>query len=270
MRAYFLQIFDAIIFSIPNLLIALAILLISLYLARWLSNLLRKALLKRSASLGVTNVLSQTLRWSIITLGIISAIQRFVDVTAFLAGLGILGFTVGFALQDIMKNFAAGIILLIQKPFREGDVISVANYDGTALSIDLRTTEIKTFDGRIVILPNADVLSHAIVNYTRADRRRIDFPISVAVTSSPEHVRAIILQAIKSLPGVVSDPAAQVAFTTFSNTAIDLRVYFWIDTKVTNPLLAQDVAITKIKEAFEAEKIETPRPIQIVSMPPPK
>src|SRR5260370_889233 len=82
-----------------------------------------------------------------------------------------------------------GIILLIQKPFREGDTITVTDYDGIVIAIDLRTTEIKTFDGRIVILPNADLLSHAIVNYTRADRRRVDLPISVAYSSDPEQVR---------------------------------------------------------------------------------
>ncbi len=270
MQQYLLLLFNSILFSIPNLFTALIILILSLYLARWLSDLLRKAMLRRKSSPGVTHLLAQTLRWTLITFGVIAALQRFFNVTAFLAGLGIIGFAVGFALQDVMKNFAAGIILLLQQPFREGDTISVLDYDGTVQTIDLRTTELKTLDGRIVILPNADVLSHAIVNYTRADRRRIDFPISVAVNSNPEHVRAIVLQAIKSLVGFVSDPAAQVVYNTFSNISIDLIVYFWIDTKLTNPLVARDAAVTKIKEAFEAEKIETPRPMQIVSVPPPK
>jgi len=266
MEQYLTQILDQLVESIPNFVTALVIFLLSLYLARLFGNLLRNALYKRNTSPGVTHLLSQTLRWIIITFGIISALQRFFDVTAFLAGLGILGFTVGFALQDVMKNFAAGIILLIQKPFREGDAITVADYDGTVIAIDLRTTEMKTFDGRIVILPNADVLAHAIVNYTRADRRRVELPIGVAYSSNPEQVRGIILDLISSVPGFVSEPVPQVAFHTFNDLSIGLTVYFWIDTQSTNPIVAKDVAITKIKEAFEKQNVkipylmQTPRP----------
>lgn len=258
MQQYLTQILDQMVKSIPNFLTALAIFLLSLYLARLIGNLLKNALNKRNTSVGVTHILSQTLRWTIVTFGIISALQRFFDVTAFLAGLGIIGFTIGFALQDVMKNFAAGIILLIQKPFREGDAITVTDFDGTVLSIDLRTTEIKTFDGRIVILPNADVLSHAIVNYTRADRRRVEIPISVAYSSNPEQVRGIILELITSVPGFVSEPAPQVAFHTFNDLSMGLTVYFWIDTKLTNPVVARDVAITKIKAAFEKQNVKIP------------
>src|SRR5438034_6833691 len=108
MEQYLTQMLDTVIKSIPNLLTALVIFLLSLYLARLTGNLLKKALIKRNTSPSVTHLLSQTLRWVIVIFGIISALQRFYDVTAFLAGLGIIGFTVGFALQDVMKNFAAG------------------------------------------------------------------------------------------------------------------------------------------------------------------
>jgi small conductance mechanosensitive channel len=98
--------------------------------------------------------------WSITIAGTITALERFFPVTAFLAGLGIIGFTVGFALQDIMKNFASGVILLLQQPFHVGETIGVKGFDGTVLAIDLRATEIKAADGRVVILPNADVLAN--------------------------------------------------------------------------------------------------------------
>ena len=158
--------------SIPNILIALGILAISCYAGLWLSRLLKKVLNRKNAESGVSHLLSQALKWVVISFGVITALQRFFDVTAFLAGLGILGFTIGFALQNIMQNFVSGIILLIQQPFKVGDVVGVAGYDGTTLKIELRTTEMKTFDGRIVFLPNADVLAQPIVNYTRAKLRR--------------------------------------------------------------------------------------------------
>src|SRR5678816_2445413 len=135
MQQYLTQILDQMVKSIPNFLTALAIFLLSLYLARLIGNLLKNALNKRNTSVGVTHILSQTLRWTIVTFGIISALQRFFDVTAFLAGLGIIGFTIGFALQDVMKNFAAGVILLIQQPFHVNEVIGVTGFDGTVLAV---------------------------------------------------------------------------------------------------------------------------------------
>ncbi|MFN8404567.1 MAG: mechanosensitive ion channel, partial [Anaerolineales bacterium] len=147
---------------------------------RIVSGVLRRALSRRDPPLSVTNLLVQFVRWTIILAGTITALQRLFDVTAFLAGLGIVGFTIGFALQDVMKNFTAGVILLIQKPFSVGEVIGVKEFDGTVLAINLRTTELKALDGRLVSVPNADVLSNPIVNYTRAERRRVDVSVGVA------------------------------------------------------------------------------------------
>lgn len=264
MEEYLTQILERMIEFIPTILAALAILVASLYLAGGIAKLLRRALERREVATGTARLLSQIIRWTIITFGVIAALQRFFDVTAFLAGLGILGFTVGFALQDIMQNFAAGIILLVQQPFKVGDAISVADYDGTILAIDLRTTEMKTFDGRIVILPNADILSHAIVNYTRADRRRAELAVGVAYGSDPEKVRGLVLEAVCAVEGFVPEPAPLAVFHTFNDSSLDLTAYFWIDTKLTNPLIAKDSAFTKVNEAFAKAGVEIPFPIQTV------
>ena len=258
------KLLEGLLALVPNILSALAILLLSIYAGNLIAKLLRRALEKRDSAPGTAQLLSQIARWTIVTFGIITALQRFFDVTAFLAGLGILGFTVGFALQDIMQNFAAGIILLVQQPFKIGDVISVADYDGTILAIDLRTTEMRTLDGRIVILPNADILSHAIVNFTRANRRRIELTVGVAYGSDPERVRGLVLEAARTVEGFVPEPAPMVLFHTFNNSSLDLTAYFWIDTKLTTPLFAKDAAFTKVNAAFAKANIEIPFPIQTV------
>ena len=166
MEQFFNQFIAFFIAGTPRLLTALLIFVLSLYVARLISNLLKRVLQKRRAPRGVVQLLEQLTLWSIVVAGVITALQQFVDVTAFLAGLGILGFTVGFALQDIMKNFASGVILLLQQPFHVGETIGVKGFDGTVLAIDLRSTEMKATDGRVVILPNADVLADPIINYT--------------------------------------------------------------------------------------------------------
>ena len=254
---------DELLKSVPNIIIALLILVLSFYLSKFLSKLLVRALERQHAANGVSRLLSQLLRASIMAFGIVAALQRFFNVTAFLTGLGIIGFTVGFALQNIMQNFASGIILLIQHPFQTGDNVGIAGYDGTVLSIGLRTTELKTFDGRIVFLPNGDVLSQPIINYTRSNRRRVELPIGVAYDSDTDAVRKIILEEVKKVPGYVNEPEPVVNFHTFGASSIDLDVMFWVDTSINSHITGRDIALSKIKVAFEKKKIEIPYPIQV-------
>src|SRR5512138_1074544 len=192
-----------VVYAIPNVLTALVIFLASLYLARLLTGLLRGFLHRHGLVSHVIDLLARLLYWSILLVGVLMALQRFFDVTAFLAGLGIIGFTVGFALQDVMKNFAAGIILLLQQPFRVGEAISVAGFEGTILAIDLRATEMSTFDGRLVSIPNATILTNPIINYTRAARRRVDLPLELPPGADVEATRQIVLDAIRHTPGAV-------------------------------------------------------------------
>jgi small-conductance mechanosensitive channel len=209
-------------------------------------------------------LLGQIIRWSIIVAGIITALQRFFDVTAFLAGLGILGFTIGFALQKIMQNFASGVILLIQQPFNVGDAIDVNGYGGTVLSINLGTTEMRTFDGLIVIIPNADVLSNTITNYTRAKLRRIELPVGVSYGADPIKVRHVILEAVRNVPGFVGEPVPMAVFHTFDGSTLDVKTYFWFDTAKSNPLEAKDAALELVKAALDKNGIEIPSPIPMI------
>lgn len=252
--------------GIPNLLTALLIFIVGVYFGRVLGNLVRRVLMVRQAPEGVIHLLSQLTRWTIVVIAGITALQRFFDVTAFLAGLGILGFTVGFALQDVMKNFAAGIILLLQQPFHVGEAIGVKDYDGTVLEIDLRTTEMKTFDGRIVTLPNADVLANPIINYTRAERRRVELPVGISYGTDTEFARQTALEAIESVPGYVNEPAPLIGFSSFGDSSVELKILLWIDTTRTNPLVAKNDAMMRVKAAFDQKGIEIPFPIRTVYM----
>ncbi len=255
---------DKLVTELPNIFTALLIFVGSLYLAKLLSNLLKRVLKRREADREVTMLLGTITRWSIIVAGLITALQRFFDVTAFLAGLGILGFTIGFALQNIMQNFVSGVILLIEQPFDVGDSVELNGYGGTVLNINLRTTEMRTFDGLIVMIPNADVLSNTITNYTRADRRRIELPVGVSYGSDPAIARQTVLESIKNVPGFLGDPEPVVVFHTFGGSSVDMSAYFWINTSMTNPFAAKDAALELIKAALEKQGIEIPFPITTV------
>ena len=264
MLDYFNQFLDKVVTEFPNVAIALIIFIVSLYVARLLSNVLKRVMTQRNIDREVTLLLTQLTRWSIIVLGTITALQRFFDVSAFIAGLGILGFTVGFALQEIMQNFVAGIILLIQQPFEVEDVIETDQFIGTILAINIRTTEMKTLDGRIVIIPNAAILSNPITNYTRAEFRRVELAVGVSYDADPTEVRHSVTKAIQNVPGFVGEPAPTVVFHTFGGSSIDLSAYFWINMAQSNPLLAKDAAIELVKAALDKKGIEIPFPITTV------
>lgn len=248
----------------PKLLTALVIFVLSLYFARLISNVLRRVLQRRRAPAGVVHLLGQLTFWAIIVFGTITALQQFFEVTAFLTGLGILGFTVGFALQDIMKNFASGVILLLQRPFHVGDTIGVKGFDGTVLEIDLRATEMRAADGRVVILPNAEILANPIVNYSRANERRVDFSLNLSHKCEPAAVRKIILEAIEEVNGVVKEPEPVIVFNSLTDSALELNVSFWVNVTKNDPLHAKDTVLLKVKSAFSEHGIEIPHPAQAV------
>lgn len=254
---------DKFVEALPNILTAILILVVSYYAGVLLGRVLKRVLERHNAEVGVIYLLSRGLKWTIISLGFIAALQIFFNVTAFLAGLGIIGFTIGFALQNIMQNFVSGVILLVQQPFKVGHVVSVAGYDGTVLKIGLRTTEMKTLDGRLVFLPNADVLSQPIINFTRASLRRVDLPIGVSYSADPENVRNLILAEVKDIPGCMNDPEPTVLFQSFGASSIDLTLFFWVDTTITSNVAAKDAVLVRIKKAFAEAGIDIPSHVQV-------
>jgi len=251
---------------VPNIFTALLIFFGSLFLARFLRNLLSKVLKSRDVDFELSILLGQLLYWGIISFGIITALGRFFDVTAFIAGLGILGFTIGFAMQDVMQNFVAGIILLIQQPFNVGEAVEAAGYSGTILTINIRTTEMRDFDGKIIIIPNADILSNSITNFSQAKSRRVVLPIGISYDTDHDKARQTIIDAIADIPGLLKDSTPTIAFHTFGGSSIDLTIYFWIDTAETDVTSAKNTAVTKIKTALDKKGIEIPFPIQTVYM----
>ena len=248
---------------LPRMLAAMVLFVITLYLAAWISKLIKRILEKRRTDPGITLLVYHVTRWTIVILGTISALRQVnFEVTAFLAGLGILGFTVGFALQDISQNVIAGFLLLIQKPFELGDLIQIDEFTGTVQSVDLRSTELRTRDGHNVLIPNAYVFTKPITNYSRQATWRISLPIGVAYNSDLELVQRVTLQAVQVLPDVLDDPAPMLFFHTFNDFSIDFTLYYWIDGRITSPFTSTHPAIIAIQKAYAQAGIEIPYPIQ--------
>jgi small conductance mechanosensitive channel len=250
---------------LPSLIAALVIFVVGLFLASIIRRLVRRGLERRTKNPQPITLLSQLAYWlTVILVAAISLQMVGFNLTAFLAGLGIAGITIGFALQDVSKNFIAGLLMLIQQPFDIGETIEVGGYAGKVEAIDLRATQIRTADGRLVLIPNGDVLIKPITNFSEAGSRRVEISTGVAYASDPETVRQTALAAISLVTGIQSDPAPEVMFHNFGGSTFDLTVYFWITTSETGVAAAKDAGLKAIKQAFEQAQIEMPFPTQTV------
>jgi small conductance mechanosensitive channel len=250
---------------LPKAILAMVVLVISIYLAGLISKIVSRAVEKRGGDQEIKLVLTNITRWSVIIMGIFIALQQMgFDLSAFLVSLGVVGFTIGFALQDISKNLVAGMLLLLQQPFDIGQVIEVNSFTGTVLNVDLRATEMKTLDGKIVLIPNADVYSSPITNYSRGTIRRLDLNIGVACDADLELARVTALEQVAKIEGVLAEPAPQVTYHTFGASSIDFTLYFWVNTQENGLLDAKDHAVVRINTSFIEKGIEIPYPVQTV------
>ena len=251
-----------------KLIAAIVLFGIALFLASFLSRKLEKFLTRRGVKEELKRLLTRLTRWSIWIGGGIWALS-FVgfNVSAFIAGLGVTGLVLGFALQDISRNFTAGALLMLQEPFNFGDYIQVAGYEGTVTDIQLRATELLAPDGVKVLIPNGDVFTNTIRNFTKTNRRRVELTVGVAYDSDLEQVTRVALDAIREVPGLLNDPEPILFFHEFGDSAIVFSIRYWFDTTENDVFMARDIGVKAIKTAFEREGIEIPFPIRTILMP---
>lgn len=247
----------ALVDMIPRVISAVVIFLIALYVASLSRKSVRRALQRRTDNPQPVDLLTQLTYYGIAGLGLILALQQVgFNVTAFLAGLGIAGFAIGFALQDVSKNFIAGLLMLVQQPFSLGETIEVSGFTGKVISIDLRSTQIRTLDGKLVLIPNGDVFIKPITNFSRSPLRRVEVNTKVAYDSDLAMVRQAALEALAGLPGLLAEPAPQVNFLNLDGTAVEIAVAFWVETGQITVNQAKDAALESLKRGFEAGGIQ--------------
>jgi small conductance mechanosensitive channel len=262
----FQDLLNQIVDFLPRLGLGIGVFLLALWISNLVARWARQGMEKRKTDPEIIVLFRLLIRWGLRVLGLVIALEMIAPgrFGSLIAGLGVAGFTVGFALQDVAKNFVAGIILLWQQPFEIGQTISVGDYTGTVLGISLRTTEMQTLDGRHVLIPNGDVLTSPIENFSTPDRRRIEILAGISSDSDLDHVSHTALDALQTISGVLEDPAPAVVFKNFGDFAIEFGLYYWIDTQLVGYLDAQNEGYIQIKKAFEREAIEMPYPIQTV------
>lgn len=251
----------------PNFVVAMIVLIVFFVVAKYVKHLLKKFFQKFYGQSAVINLFSNIVYLSVLTAGLfvgLDILDLDKTVTSMLAGLGIIGLALGFAFQEIAANFISGIILSINKPFTIGDIVEVDGNIGTIEFVSLRTTNIRTFQGQKVMIPNKTIFQNAIINYTENGKRRVDLEVGVSYGDDLEKVQKVTLEAISSLDDIIKDEGVQFYFTDYGDSSINFVVMFWTEYKIKHSeyLEAQHRAIIAINKAFKANDITIPFPIR--------
>ncbi len=198
-------------------------------------------------------------------IGIIAILSTLgLDSASIAAGLGISGFVLGFAFKDILSHFFAGLMLLIGRQFHIGDQIIVSNYEGTVERIELRALYLRTYDNRLVIIPNGDVFTSAVTSNTASPHRRRDFLVGIGYEVKIEEAQQIALETVLQTPGVLHEPAPDVLVDELAASTVNLRIRFYMNSTRADYLKVGSEAMRCVKDAFDHEGISMPTDIQTI------
>jgi len=209
------------------------ILFVAWLIARSLRVVLREEVFSRfRLPRGVAGAVSTLVGYVIIGFGIVLAIAALgIDMSKFAILAGALGVGLGFGLQNIVANFISGLIVIFERPIQIGDTIEVGNLMGNVTDIGVRSSKVRTFDGAEVIVPNNDLISKQLINWTYSDRiRRVKWPVKVAYGSDPHRVLEILRQVPALHPDVLGDPEPLPLFDGFSDNSMNFTLLYWIPT----------------------------------------
>ncbi|MCI4653648.1 mechanosensitive ion channel family protein [Sphingomonas aquatilis] len=179
-----------------------------------------------------------------------------------ISSLGVGSVAIGFAFKDILQNLLAGILLLINRPYRRGDQIVVKDFEGTVEHIQSRATLIKTYDGRRVIIPNSDVYTSPVMVNTAFPVRRDQFDIGIGYGDKPDRAMTVFAEAIANVEGVEADPAPEVLPWGLDASSVTLRARWWSESKRTNIVHLRARVILAIWQAAADNGIDLPFPTQ--------
>jgi small conductance mechanosensitive channel len=190
---------------------------------------------------------------------IMAASQIGINVGAALAGLGVAGLALSFAAQDSLANIIAGFLVFIDKPFEVGDRIRVSDQYGKVSSITMRSTRIRTNNNTYVIIPNRKIIDEVLVNHSKHGETRIEIPIGIAYKEDVRAARAVLLEAMRGIEGVLEKPSPDVVVTELGDSSVNMHVRIWIqDADDEMPVFFRVMEASKL--ALDEAGIEIPFP----------
>lgn len=251
---------------LPNFILALLALILFVVLAKIARRIFLKLLYRTVQNKELDELLAKILYVTIIIVGAfvaLSILNLEKTVTSLLAGAGIVGLALGFAFQDIATNFISGFLMAARRPFEVGDVIESGPFKGVVKTINIRTTEITSFQGQQIIIPNKDLFQNILVNDSTNKERRIDLSVGVSYGENLERVRKIAIEAVQDVPGRKQEKQVELVYEAFGDSSINFILMIWVVyNNQRDYLKAQSEAIISIKKAFDENDIMIPFPIR--------
>jgi small conductance mechanosensitive channel len=249
----------------PTLVLRAVLFFVILFIFWVLARVARKVVSKalRTSNLEVSQLLERTAlsvtKTLIMIIGLLVALSQFgVEVGPMLAGLGVAGFIVGFALQDTLGNFAAGTMILLYRPYDVGDVVETAGAFGKVEDMSLVSTTILTFDHQTLVIPNSKIWGDVIKNVTAQEKRRVDMVFGIGYADDIPHAERVLREIVESHDKVLGDPEPMVKLHTLNESSVDFIVRPWVDTDDYWDVYWDITREVKIR--FDAEGISIPFP----------
>lgn len=253
----------------PSVILAVVTLIVGRIVIGYLVRLTKKIMVKRNVDESLRGFLTGIVKFMLWIMLIISVVSTLgVQTTSFVAVLGAAGLAIGLALQGSLANFAGGVLILLFKPFKVGDVIQAEGEVGTVAKIDVLHTTVHTLTNKEVIMPNGQVANSTVINIGRQPKRRVDFSVGIEYSASVKDARKVILEVLSKDERIDSDPEPVVFLTNLGDSSLDLSVRCWVDTA--NYWAVYFENLEAIKEALDAAEIGIPFPqrdIHIISQP---
>ena len=252
---------DSFLARLPSLLLAVIVFLLFYFASVLASRLIRRATKEHRQNLGV--VFARLAGAAIVFLGLLVAFS--VVAPSFQAGdlikvLGIGSVAIGFAFQNILQNFLAGLLLLWAEPFRVGDQIKLDAFEGTVEDIQTRATTIRTYDGRRVVIPNADLFTHSVTVNTAFDTRRWEYDFSAKVTDDLAALKAFLVETVRKVEGVLPNPAPEALVIELGDpdsAVVKIHLTWWTkNSRQHDMMVSHDQVLSAVHQALERSEAD--------------
>ncbi|WP_222564311.1 mechanosensitive ion channel family protein [Novilysobacter antarcticus] len=258
--------------ALPLLIVAVAMVIASWWLGRWLGRRIGQHKL-RTSNPYINGLARNLVQWLVLIVGILSALNLLGATSllgAVLGSAGVIGLVLGFAFKDIAENYVAGILLGLRRPFSPGDKLRIESYEGKVVALTSRATILMTMEGNRLSLPNALVFKSVVLNFSSNPRRRFDFVIPVDGAASMGTAQEVGLERIAGIDGVLADPRPSSIINSYDGNEIRIQFFGWIDQRQNDLGGVRSAAIRAVRNGLFLAGIQPPRSIQhVVPMPGP-
>ena len=251
---------------LPNILLALIVFAAFWFIAKFVRRFVRRATRNRKNARNLGLVLGRLAQSLIAALGLflsLSIVFPSLEPGDLVQLLGVGGVAIGFAFRDILQNFLAGILILLTEPFQLDDQIVFKGFEGTVENIETRATTIRTYDGRRIVIPNAELFTNSVTVNTAFDHRRLQYDVGIGYGDDIEKAKGLILDILRNTDGILQDPPPEALVVELADCTINIRARWWVDMPRRADIMdSRDAILTQLNNVLVSNGIDLPFPTQ--------